>query len=158
MTKTLPSPKQPKLSKLEQAFIKGLLQTGGNLTQAILSTGHKGKNPSAAASQIWRRSHVREAFKAALADALSSSRALSLKTFKDIAEHGDSENARLMAAKELNAWADSLEGMAKASTGGITINIGMRSDTGATQTIDITPQRTDEQGAITASEGDDTSH
>jgi hypothetical protein len=150
---------QTKLSKLEKAFISGMLATGGNLTQSLVTAGYTGKNPGAAASQIWRKPSVRAAFKEALWDKLGRGAGQAVNSLLELAQGAESEHARLAAS---NAILDRVgfKGQEEGKgTGGVHVTLNLNtSDLSATQPIDITPQPIEEQHAITATQSDDESY
>jgi hypothetical protein len=135
---------EKKLNKQQEAFIDALLKNPGKMTEAAITSGYKGKNPRAHASNIWRSPHVRAAYRDALIDKLSVGAGLAVDTLMKLAETSMSERVRLAASEAIldrvgfKAEDDTPDkGVVK-----VTINLGSI-DPGATQhtvTIDQTPE------------------
>jgi len=145
---------QPKLTKKQEAFISNLIDNGGDIKQAAISAGYTVNSAQTIGYDNLRLTHVQQAYQALIASKLAAGKALSLKVLEEVARTSDSDNARVTAADSYWKKAMELEGLGKPSSAGITINIGVRGDIGATQTIDVTPQHTEDVGVIDAKSGD----
>lgn len=145
------SDKPKKLTKLEQEFVKGLIITGGSLIHAMAHTSYQGVNPSAQASNIWLRNHVKEAFKAGIAEKMARAQGVAVNSLIRLAEGAASEHVQLSASNSIldRTGLKEVQTLQLGSNVHVHLDLGLKasSDTGATQpnvhdsqVIDITPQ------------------